>query len=148
MIKPTMEQMWQDICLAKKPCSRCQGSGREPQIITVVASCVECLGIGQVWFLPGLQRQCNHHWIENDVGVGSDRKHCPICNGSGWVPIEFDALALMDALSSAGMSVNLFVAPWSKYAAISTADESFHHIIGKPKEALIKAAHEALGLEE
>ena len=148
--------MWQDICMAKKPCPCwCHkpdsgyptpgyhtGCANQPPRDLCAWGCT-----GQVWVLPGLQRKCP------GVSFGGDhRESC--CGGSGWVRIEFDAIALLTALD------RQFMAAWEGHrvtetlVSVSLAEATpaglEHEATGTGADyrvALIVAAHKALGLE-
>ena len=129
--------------MAKKPCLTCDGvgGGEEGQ-----GSCTTCGGTGQVWLLPGLQKEC-----KGNVQSSSTALHELCCDGSGWQPILFDALALMDAIDGAG---------WPGIAIRKIGEKLFCQFLGlepgpwwperaqNRKAALIGAAYKALGLEE
>ena len=145
-VKPTVEQMWmwRDICMAKKPCPV---AGTGPGGI-----CSTCSGTGQVWLLSELQQQCYGDRV-GSAQIYNRHTRCG-CGGSGWLPIEFDAIALLTALD------RQFMAAWEGHrvtetlVSVSLAEATpaglEHEATGTGADygvALIMAAHKALGLE-
>ena len=144
-----IEQMWRELCMTKKPCPCHHLTGHESRTVDQPCTCQECKGTGKVWLLPGLQQEC-----KGNVQSSSTALHELCCDGSGWLPIEFDAVKLMVAISKV-------LPPFSLYNG--HADEGdYRHLwflafkgqdvdgivrTTDPKETLVRAAYKALGLE-
>ena len=164
--------MWQDICKAVKPCpcichkpdssysppgyhSRCASlpddSERPRESPLCTWGCT-----GQVWLLPGLQRECRCvcHTVVNKIGWHGIQ--C-LTGCSRWLPVEPHLETLLEALMRLEPPLHLEVRPSAgSYAWLG--DVAKHTPEGlegvacegadTPLEAGVRAAHKALGLKE
>ena len=153
----SLQQRWERLALAKGPCGECisgyavpykvdSDSGRRP-------ACPNCKGTGSVYLLPdSVRTACRRAWVdpEFDVGMSSDQKHCPKCDGAGYLVAPYTGDLLDAAMRSLDREVHMW---WAHIFSIryppldgGAIGETGWSASTDPMEARIEAAEQALGV--